>query len=347
MKFAIFTIKYHDSWKELWEKVKGNPTLKYFNLKVSGEEKKPIEISGETGDFLRINKKPVRGFFFKQEITGKAFKIAVINQFGESGDERKEDNTTGMKMVIDNYSEKNDEIFIGEHKSGGSISHEDQSLKSFHIGSFQHGVKGDRIYGAIEAFVEKLDFESFEKLCEAIQKKTLIPDFAFIRYRICHLWLPLYLDLQQIIKTTDIKQRRDYARQIIEEYRENQDKENHNHPFLQLLADFNFLVTGEEETADIKTSLNSDTLPGGKSVKDIFKEAELEYEELEQFIKHAPLKKFLESLDRANTPDKLLDIIDKDVNGFDAREFNDQVSQLDKNLTELESKLKEKLGGTL
>ncbi|MGD2086610.1 MAG: hypothetical protein PVH61_10535 [Candidatus Aminicenantes bacterium] len=339
MKFAVFTIKEHDIWEKLWEKVKNNTTVKFFNLLCNKNEL--IEISGEIEDLLTIDEKAVHGFFFKQEDSDKTFKIAVINQFGNSGDEGKEANTTGVKLVINRYkdNDREDNIFIGEHKTGGRISHDDEEIKKYHIGSFQHEVKGDKIYEAIEKFVEKLDIESFEKLCEAIKKKTLIPDFAILRQQISHLWLPLYLDFQQLIKITDIKKRLEYANQVIQEYRENQDKEN-NHPFLQLLADFNLLVTGAKKTAGIDTSLSRDILPGEKPIKVILKEAELEFKKAETFIKNASLKKFLDNLDKANTPVKFLDIIDKGVNNFNAREFNEEVSNLDKNLTELEKKLK-------
>ncbi|NWG32592.1 MAG: hypothetical protein HXY29_14025 [Rhodocyclaceae bacterium] len=156
---------------------------------------------------------------------------------------------------------------------------------------------------------------------------------TLVKYRIAHLFLPFHIDFQALEIITNENRKREYAKEVIKEY---QDRRNGNSPFLQLLADLQFLVAKEDEIKfdsgiTIATSLSDKDLPDEKCLKELIEEAELQSDRLKEFCKSLGFNEntwvptptvidFFEALDKAvicNSPDCFLEAIGKKINGKD------------------------------
>lgn len=201
--------------------------------------------------------------------------------------------------------------------------------------------------------------EHFDQLFDNIKtdKKKQIKGITILKHRIAHLFLPLDIDFQGLREVTDQQKRREYAKEIIDDYR----NRCADYPFLQLLADLHFLVSKANEiTLDtgvtVGKSLSDESLPDGKCVKEVLEEAGVAFpSDLKQKLKQicafkndwsfdpdAEIAKFLCALDKAvkeNSPDDFLKIVDSGVNGFNGQSFHQWLAELDKALDELREAL--------
>lgn len=315
MKIAIFTIKDDEVWEKLWEEVKKvRPSVvKYFCININTDEKTKTltELSGTPGEFLKINNNSLSGFFFEKEEGTNKIKMAIIKQYGDLENEKIGDNTTAVRLVVKNYV-GNDKIFIGEHSTGGKIRHDDECIKEANISTFQHGVKGDKIYELIKEFVHKFDFESFDRLCEIIKKKQIIPSFSLLKHRIAHLFLPMDIDLQGIqelyeYQSEAVKEKYETKRDAYDttvKYLQKllQEKKNQKDYYQKKLADLWFLVT-KGSNFGIEANLNGNSLADGKAICDLIpnekkESTKSEWQRLLTLCDNASIMAFMELMDK-------------------------------------------------
>lgn len=212
-------------------------------------------------------------------------------------------------------------------------------------------------------FQEKFDdVWDFFVLKPPIEISEAIRRLSILKHRIAHLFLPIDIDLQGLREVREPKRRREYASEIIEDYR------THGaHLLLQLLADLQFLMIrqGEIQFATsqagdrVYTSMNDDSLPDRKCVKEVLKEAGVKFpSDLKQkcafkndwsFNPDADIARFLCALNEAvkkGSPDDFLKIVDNGVNGFNGRSFHQWFVQLMDALDNALDKLRDEIEQT-
>lgn len=92
---------------------------------------------------------------------------------------------------------------------------------------------------------------------------------AHLRYRLTHLLLPLALDVQGVMEAGE--GRYAYAVEVVKDYRTRAQLLGHQNPFLQLAADFRYLLTGAdklrlEDGLELSPTVAPEEFPDGRPV---------------------------------------------------------------------------------
>jgi hypothetical protein len=115
--------------------------------------------------------------------------------------------------------------------------------------------------------VEAKDFAArFDKAWKYLLSAPRLPALKYLSHRIIgHIFGPLAVDIQGILQVEPFR-RLEYARKIIESYRARGD-----HPFLKLLANLCFLLSGKEQlqfqNVTVRTDLGKEDLPEARKLE--------------------------------------------------------------------------------
>jgi hypothetical protein len=137
----------------------------------------------------------------------------------------------------------------------------------------------ERLQNEIQDISERDAFREAAQEVIAVSPKIRTSLFHVLRHKIAKTFSPLRYDIQGLMSVAG-STRLEYAREIIEEHKDNP------HYYEQKLADLRFLVTGENvrtvskdegnEASTIKPSLTEESLPEGKCVWVLIEKASMQ-----------------------------------------------------------------------